>query len=156
MKFNGEQTTLLECKSGNYCVPICRRRQCLSDSSVQVVVNITEETLHGTDKKEMEKKALKLHKQFAHAPAKILQSMLRSSGFKKSDFMEALENVCSNCEVCAKYAKPGNKPRSGLWKGRMRNNSEETEPDYSASVVFEKGEKVRYKKVITSILKKSN
>ena len=51
MRFNGEQIKLLECKSGHYCVPLCNRRRCLSDSSVQLVLTVTEDTMGGTDEK---------------------------------------------------------------------------------------------------------
>ena len=122
MMFNGEQVKLLECKSGHYCVPLCNRRRYLSDSSVQLVLTVTEDTMGGTDEKEMKKKALKLHRQFAHAPAYKLQSMLRNAGFTKKEFMKALEIVCSNCEVCQRYAKPKPRPVVGLPRGTVFND----------------------------------
>ena len=70
----------------------------------------------------MRKKALKLHRQFAHAPAYKLQSMLRNAGFTKKEFMKALEIVCSNCEVCQRYAKPKPRPVVGLPRGTVFND----------------------------------
>ena len=122
MRFNGEQIKLLECKSGHYYVPLCNRRRCLSDSGVQLVLTVTEDTMGGTDETKMRKKALKLHRQFAHAPAYKLQSMLRNAGFTKKEFMKALEIVCSNCEVCQRYAKPKPRPVVGLPRGTVFND----------------------------------
>ena len=122
LEFDGEKIPLLECKSGHYCVPICNKRRSLVDSSVKVFLTVTDETFGGNNKKLMEKKALKLHRQFAHAPMYKLKTLLKNAGFDSKLFLEVLEDVCQKCEVCQRYSKPKPRPVVGLPRGTVFND----------------------------------
>lgn len=122
MEFNGEKIKLMECKSGHYCVPICNRKRSLDDTNVKVVLTVTAEMLGGDDESEMKKKALKLHRQFAHAPSYKLQTLLKNAGYSKKSFMKVLDKVCETCEVCSRYVKPKPRPVVGLPRAKDFND----------------------------------
>ncbi len=122
MQFNGETIDLMECKSGHYCVPICnKRRLALHDSGAKLVLTVTPATLMGNSDKEIKQKALKLHRQFSHAPAYKLKTLLKNAGFEKKEYLAALDYVCDNCEICQRYRKPKPRPVVGLPRGRTFN-----------------------------------
>lgn len=122
MLMSGEKIKLIECKSCHYCVPIFNRKQSMMVPGVKVFLTVTPELLGGTDPKVMEAKALKLHRQFAHAQAYRLKTLLKNAGFKKKIFMEALDRVCGACEVCQRYLKPKPRPVVGLPRGTSFND----------------------------------
>ena len=81
----GERVNLITTKSGHYALPITKHNQALNDtkndfnnqtltSSVKQI--LTSQHLDLTT----EKKAIKLHKQFAHAPSPKLLKLVDSSG----------------------------------------------------------------------------
>ena len=122
MMISGQVIKLVVCKSGHYCIPICSKKRALMVPGVKVFLTVTQETLGGTDPKLMEKKALKLHRQFAHAPAYRIKSLLKSAGFTKKLFLDALDRVCESCEVCQRYKKPKPRPVVGLPRGTAFND----------------------------------
>ena len=67
------------------------------DSCVKVFLTVTDETFGGNNKKLMEKKVLKLHRQFAHAPMYKLKTLLKNAGFDSKPFVEVQEDVCQKC-----------------------------------------------------------
>ena len=125
--FNGEKIKLIETKSGHYGVPICVKRQLVSDGigikKPKLILTVTEETLFGTDLNEMKKKAIKLHRQFSHAPAYKLITLLKTGGFNRQNFFKVLEEVCENCELCLRYKKPKPRPVVGLPCGKKFNDT---------------------------------
>ena len=125
--FNGETIKLQETKSGHYCVPICNKRKLISDKIYtnqrpHLVLTLSEETLFGTSKEETLKKAEKLHRQFSHASADKLITLLKTAGFTKKDYFDAINSVCSNCEICLKYKRPKPRPVVGLPRGKVFND----------------------------------
>ena len=128
MMFNGEEVDLFETKSGHYCVPICNKRKLVSDyitddKKPQLVLSVSEETLFGQDDNEIKKKAMKLHRQFSHAPGYKLKSLLKKAGFEKEKFLKAVEEVSDNCEICIRYKKPKPRPVVGLPRGQTFNDT---------------------------------
>ena len=126
MLFNGETITLLECKSGHYCVPICNKKNLVSrrkDDGAKLIFTVTESTMLGTKDKEMKEKALKLHRQFSHAPAYKLKTLLKNAGFEKKEYFSALDEVCEKCEICIRYRKPKPRPVVGLPRGQTFNDT---------------------------------
>ena len=77
----------------------------------------------GGDDKETKKKALKLHRQFSHAPAYKLKTLLKTAGFNKDSFYKALDEVCASCEICLRYKKPKPRPVVGLPRGQTFNDN---------------------------------
>ena len=126
MEFNGESIALLECKSGHYCVPICNKKKMVSrneDDGSKLVLTVTEATLLGTNNKEMKEKALKLHRQFSHAPAYKLKSLLTNAGFQKKEYFSALDEVCESCDICKRYKKAKPRPVVGLPRSQNFNDT---------------------------------
>ena len=70
---------------------------------------------------EKKKKALKLHRQFAHSSKERLLKLLRDGGCKDKEFMKAVEDVCTNCTFCQKYRHAKPRPVVGLPKGDRFN-----------------------------------
>ena len=123
LEFNGEKIPLLsECKSGHYCMPICNKKRSIVDSSVKIFLTVTDDTFCGNKKRLMAKKALKLHRQFVHAPMYRLKTLLKNAGFDSKLFLEVLEDVCQKCEVCQRYSKPKPRPVVGLPQGTVFND----------------------------------
>lgn len=127
MVFNGQEIQLLECKAGHYCVPICKKKKVVRDIDTgkdpgKIVLTVSEETLLGKNNKEMKAKALKLHRQFSHASFENLKSLLKSGGFNKQEFLDALEDVCKECQICAQHRKPKPRPVVGLPRGKTFND----------------------------------
>ena len=51
------------------------------------------------------KKALKLHRQFAHPPAHRLKKLVQDSGNKDGELFDEIERVSKVCKVCLEYKK---------------------------------------------------
>ena len=66
--------------------------------------------LEGSSAAEKKRKALKLPRQFAHAPAERLIRLLKSGGCDDVDFIEAVNKCCAECDFCRKYRQPKPKP----------------------------------------------
>ena len=58
----------------------------------------------------LEKKAIKLHKQFGHCRSDRLIELIRNSGTKNKQLEEIIRTVSSNCEVCLKFRKTPSAP----------------------------------------------
>ena len=92
------------------------------DSSVKIFLRVTDDTFRGNNKKLMAKKALKLQRQFAHAPMYRLKTLLKNACFDSKLFLEVLEDVCQKCVVCQRYSKPKLRPVVGLSQGTVFND----------------------------------
>ena len=105
---NGHQFPLDFNQSGYYTIPVCE----WTNQDCNVIFHM--ETLSKSTKAEKAKKALKLHRQFAHASKERLYRLLKNSGCDDKEFLQEIENCCDNCQFCQKYRKPKPKPIVGL------------------------------------------
>ena len=105
---NHNEIKLFCTKSGHYCIPI----SVIGLEDTNVVLHA--QNLYGYSSREKKSKALKLHRQFAHASYEKLHKLLTESGCKDREFEECLKQVCSECPVCQKYKRPPLRPVVGL------------------------------------------
>ena len=124
LRFNGECVDLLETKSKHYCVPLCNKRRLIIGSEhnrPNLVMTVTNEALFGTDMKEIKRKVEKLHRQFSHPPGDRLKELIKTAGFKRSEYLKAIDEVSDNCKICLMYKKPKPRPVVGLPRGKVFN-----------------------------------
>ena len=101
--------------SGHYVIPVSE----WADESCNVVFHL--ENLTKYTKPEKFKKAMKLHRQFAHASKERLIRLLKNGGCSDKEFLNAIEECCENCQFCQKYKQPKSKPVVGLPKSEQFN-----------------------------------
>lgn len=93
--------------TGHYCLPLT-----LWDLDVlenNIILHTVD--LNSLTKKEKEKKAMKLHRQFAHAPKERLVKLLKDSNLSADEeFIHSIEECCNNGSTCLMYKKPRYKP----------------------------------------------
>ena len=61
-------------------------------------------------KEDIEKLAVKLHKQFAHPPAEKLKSFVKTGGETRKEVFDAIEKVSMSCDICRRYKRPEKRP----------------------------------------------
>lgn len=74
-------------------------------------INLLEQT---NNDKDMEKKILKLHRQFGHASKENLMKLIKNAGCKTKNICGIAAEVVKNCAVCRLYKKPAPRPAVGL------------------------------------------
>ena len=112
---NGAEFNLDFNTSGHYTIPVCE----WTNEDTKVVLHL--EKLAAASSVEKSKKALKLHRQFAHASKERLLRLLKNGGCNDNEFMQAIVNCCDNCQFCQKYKNPKPKPIVGLPKADRFN-----------------------------------
>ena len=100
----GEKVKLYCTKSGQYCVSLSP----VIAKEAKVVLHCN---LEGLTADERKRKALKLHRQFAHATSHKLTKMLKESGCADKDFLRCVEEIC---ELCQLFKRAPLKPAVGL------------------------------------------
>ena len=68
----------------------------------------------GQTENEKKRKAMKIHRQFAHAPYYKLEKLLKEAECTDKEFFVCVREVCEKCEICAKLKKPQNRPVVGF------------------------------------------
>ena len=63
---------------------------------------------------ENKKKIVKVHRQFAHPPARRLKKFLADAGVEDDSLLDMVEAVTDQCETCKKLKKPPSKPVVGF------------------------------------------
>ena len=101
--------------SGHYVIPVSE----WTNEDCKIVLHM--ENLETYTKSEKRQKALKLHRQFAHASKERLLRLLKNGGCTDLEFMKAVEKCCEECQFCQKYRKPKPKPIVGLPKAEKFN-----------------------------------
>ena len=66
------------------------------------------------DKKEKERKVLKIHKVLAHPLPNILKQFFRNSSENDKEVMAAVDSVTENCSVCKRFSKSPSRPKVAL------------------------------------------
>ena len=142
LQFNGECINLFETESKHYCIPLCDKKRLVIGPEhwkrPKLVLTITKETRFGKDPNEIKRKVEELHRKFSHPPSEKLKTALKTAGFERREYMEAIDEVTKNCPICSKY-----RPKIGC--GKVSNKCAvidfEQVPEY-----YHNGAKVMYKK----------
>ena len=108
----GDKSIPLICSStGHYSLPLTNWDLDVEDTNIVLHVK----HINGLGRKEKEKKAIKLHRQFAHASKeKLVKLVKESKDFNDKEFLKCIEECCDQCEVCRKYKRPFRRPIVGL------------------------------------------
>ena len=144
--FDNESVDLCETKSKHYCVPLCiKRRLFIGDKKPCLVLTLTEETMFERDPQEIKKKVENLHKQLSHPNKEDLKSLLKSKGFSREDFMQAIDNVSENCAICVSYKRETEKLNAGK---RLSSafRSQKTKSQVGIAETYSIGETVMYRR----------
>ena len=142
LQFNGECINLFETESKHYCIPLCDKKRLVIGPEhwkrPRLVLTITKETRFGKDPKEIKQKVEELHRKFSHPPSEKLKTVLKTAGFERRDYMEAIDDVTNNCQICLMY-----RPEIGC--GKVSNKCAAIDfkqiPEY-----YHDGTKVMFKK----------
>ena len=94
-KIKAEITSL-----GHYILPLLPVG---TDGGIEnILLNIDNEDLSGI--------ALKLHKQFGHAPFVKIKKLLINADYNDADLFQELEKVINECDTCKRFKKPNCRP----------------------------------------------
>ena len=108
----GEDIKLRCTTSGHYSLPLTIHCQALDDNKP-----VSENILSCTNLVDKPTIALKLHRQFAHPPARRILKLMDLSGDpwqNDEELKEALRVVSETCETCRNFKKPPPRPVVGL------------------------------------------
>ena len=101
----GQNVKLHITSSGHYCVPLCNTL--LMDNVLNTNIVLHTEALQYMSNDKKMKKAIKLHKQFAHASKEKLCNLVRNSkAYNDKMFLNMIEKCCDSCEICMKLRRP--------------------------------------------------
>ena len=103
-------------EAGHYVIPVSK----WTVQNCNVVID-NQQDLTRSSKQEMKRKAVKLHRQFAHASKERLIRLLKDGGCTNSDFLAEVEKCCDECSFCLKYRKPKPRPVVGFPKAQEFN-----------------------------------
>ncbi|ESO92681.1 hypothetical protein LOTGIDRAFT_175676 [Lottia gigantea] len=123
----GEEVILNLTSSGHYCVPIDKCDK-LNVESV-FAIRIDE-----SDYKSQKEALLKLHRQFAHPPTNKLVALLKDAGSWRHCFLDVLEVIYQECDLCKQYATTPPRPVVSMPMASRFNEKDinETRLDISA------------------------
>ena len=109
----GKELKLSSTSNGHYTLPIYRA---LTEATIEHV-------LMSSDIVNNEKKALKLHRQFAHPSSEKLISLLKSAELGSAELISCVNKVTESCEVCRRYKKPRPRPVVAMNMGKTFNDA---------------------------------
>ena len=115
VEINGKVLKLDFNLSGHYVIPMLEYNL----ENCNVVFHF--ENLKSYSKSEKRNKAVKLHRQFAHASKERLIRLLKNGGCDDTEFLNIITEFCEKCQFCQKYKKPKLKPVVGLPKSDYFN-----------------------------------
>ena len=101
-EINGRLVDLQNTSSGHYCVPLLANEVLVSEVFVTGTENMKP--------KEVQKKLLHLHRQFAHPPMEKLIKLLKDAEFWEDEYTEMLNKIHESCVTCKEYAKVPPRP----------------------------------------------
>ena len=102
---------LTETSGGHYLLSLTRRMDAKAESVQRIL--FTSPFSNG-DAVHNEQKVKKLHRQFAHASANSLKTLLRTAGIDDKNIMKLVDSVSDNCSTCKQLKRPANRPVVGL------------------------------------------
>ena len=95
----GKWINLEQSCNGHFMLP-------LTESLKYDTENVVLHTQSDLTEAEIDRKALKLHRQFAHcAKAPLVKMLRRSKNFCDQRLIKSVEKVCDTCEYCARFRK---------------------------------------------------
>ena len=104
----GKMIKLESTSSGHYVIPVTA----ISNESSKVVLHL--QNIPDLSKQQKTTKALKLHRQFSHAPANKLLKLVDNSSINDKEFRDCVKEVCDACSFCRAYKPAPLKPAVGL------------------------------------------
>ena len=104
----GQTIKLESTSSGHYVIPVTT----IGNESSKVVLHLQD--IQKLSKHQKTTKALKLHKQFSHAPANRLLKLVDNSSINDKEFRDCVKEVCDTCSFCRTYKPAPLKPAVGL------------------------------------------
>jgi len=110
---DGKTHTMATNMAGHYVIPVHEKADC------NMVFHL--EHLSKYSLKQKKEKALKLHRQFAHASKERLIKLLKAGGCEDTEFVRAVEECCDQCVFCNKYRQPKPRPIVGMPKAQRFN-----------------------------------
>ena len=114
----GENVKLKLTTSGHYALPLSNT---LLDGPNKIVLHSV--ALDKCSKSQKLKKAMKLHRQFAHASREKLIELIKKSKFNDEEFLAAIDEVCRTCEICQKFKRPPLRPVVSMPLGKHFNDT---------------------------------
>ena len=109
-EIDGVKTKLVCTSTGHYCVPLT---ELMNQETHGANFVLELQCIDGLSLEEKRKKALKLHRQFAHAHKDKLRKLLKNSGCQDQEFYKCIDDCYDKCELCQKYRKPPLRPVVG-------------------------------------------
>ena len=120
----GQTVNLITTKSGHYALPLTIPRKLLNDATVKndyhnnlLTSTIQDILVCNEEEASAQKKAIKLHQQFAHPPSNKLLKLLESAGSpwnQDEDLKTAIKKIDKNCKTCQVFKRPPPRPVTGL------------------------------------------
>jgi transposase InsO family protein len=104
----GQTIKLESTSSGDYVIPVTT----ILNESSKVVLHLQD--IQDLSKQQKTTKALKLHRQFSHAPANKLLKLVDKSSINDKEFRDSVKEVCDTCSFCRVYKPAPLKPVVGL------------------------------------------
>ena len=106
VEINGNSFDLEMTTTGHYTLPLHSDLKFCSDECViNTVVQCT-----NSGSLDVKKKALKLHRRFAHASSDRIISLLRNAGQIDLELEAELRNICKQCDFCLKHSRSAPRP----------------------------------------------
>lgn len=104
----GKQVELHFTSTGHYCIDLLSKSTGESISKEEVMLIVEAES------KQQKQMIIKLHRQFGHASAEKINKLLNDAGIKEPDILKLVEQVCDDCNLCAKFRKTPSRPAVSL------------------------------------------
>ena len=111
MNILNTEVPLRETNSGHLLLPLCRSLDAQQSYVKRILFNSAFES---DSDKELKKKALKLHRQFAHPPPYRLQKLLKDSNIANQKLLKFVDEVSKECKTCQELQSVPNKPVVGF------------------------------------------
>jgi hypothetical protein len=108
-----------ETSSGHYCIYLSKSMEKLKKFNTSVGKQNPEIALYCTvplreqDEKQIKASALKLHRQFGHAPSAKLRKLVTAAGEGSENLLKSLDDISEHCETCKRYKRAPPRPVDG-------------------------------------------
>ena len=102
---NGQGFDLETTSTGHYTLTLAKNTEC----NPEVYLNSVTECVKNP-KLDIKKKAMKLHRRFAHASSNRIIELLRNAGKSDKELEQELENLQNSCDFCLKHHRSSPRP----------------------------------------------
>ena len=114
----GKQVDLDCTASGHYCIPISDFKG--GNQHIHQVLLMEEK---GISLKEIEKQALKLHRQFGHPSSRRMNQLLKDAGIVNNNYFRSVNQISDGCDICQKYKRSPSSPIVSMPMAREFNET---------------------------------